>query len=689
MADQDYQENHKLFWLDLHKVSTSDARKALQSRLKECCQYGIPNLFVVYGTPDSYRGSIAEALRKILDTSYLISPAELPTAFWENPESYTAKNGAIRIPLSKPITAGRKAPVIKFSPFEAEYETDPWLRSHCENWFYPYKEWYQATEVASRLPGKVTLTDVAAATSDLPDDFVKRDASGNCVAVHRDAMPSLVRNWACSPTLNRTAQRPESADPHSDVRSPSAAREIPWRVLIERSISYIEKGEYELASAALFKAYEQAMRDGKWSYLFITLSNLGYLSEMTADGLKAIDYYAKALLLLTENAPNDSQRISATKFSLVKAFELSGVVSDSYLKLVQELNEDGELDCSFDHLSTALALEKVNREKAQDIYEKIVEKSETSQSINYNLVSALLRLAEMKYEYGEYSEGYTCAEKGLLYVKNILPETHAYTVSFRMLCGLCLRYLGMYEEAAAHFDSIIQLAGLSDGSEVAFARVHLGVCLRSLGRQEEARICYSKVIESEESGDSGLSYVLGLAHLDLGVLYRDLGQLDKAEDHYEIAHRVFAEVSGNKSRECAAALANHAKTLMWRGRLAEAEAMLERSVATYRLLLPALHPDLANVLATFGNLRKLQNRYCEARKCLVEALQIREVALGHSHVSTARVKVLLGMLEVETGDKEKGQELLAEGEKTLRSNGTGVRLDPAQLEWWKDKVQER
>ena len=165
MSSQTYDPIRNVFRLDLHGVETSEARRAIRERLKECFRLGIDEIEIIFGTPDRYRGSIAEALHLIAVESSELDPTSLPGDFWLAPETFTKQTGSLTIRLANVLRAASGKATLRFAPFSAKYEKDVWNKCLCEHWFQPLKEWYSAVEV-KKLCGRLVVSKM---TEDLPE----------------------------------------------------------------------------------------------------------------------------------------------------------------------------------------------------------------------------------------------------------------------------------------------------------------------------------------------------------------------------------------------------------------------------------------------------------------------------------------------------------------------------------------
>ena len=170
--------------------------------------------------------------------------------------------------------------------------------------------------------------------------------------------------------------------------------------------------------------------------------------------------------------------------------------------------------------------------------------------------------------------------------------------------GRLLARTGQVEEAESLYREAVRLDRLrgDDHPFVAYDLRHLGNLLRSEGRNEEARGILAeaqRIYELADEPNSDLANVL----TSLGLLERSEGNLDRAEAHFRSAEATWSGILPPEHYRIHRLRTYIAQTLFDRGRLVEAEALLEPA---YELLLE--HRGAEN-----GDTRRAANLLSEIR----------------------------------------------------------------------------
>ncbi len=184
--------------------------------------------------------------------------------------------------------------------------------------------------------------------------------------------------------------------------------------------------------------------------------------------------------------------------------------------------------------------------------------------------------------------------------------------------GNALIYLGRYRAALDRYrqveallrqtrpDSLLELARLRTNHMA--ARQGMGDYARALELAQEARMLY------ESLGESARRYLAGL-EMNMGVLYRQVGDLDAALAAYERG-RDLAERIGDPSLAARLDI-NRANILEEMDCFVEAEDLLLAARST--LIETGLHQEAARADLNLGRLAHRRGRYLEALRYLEEA----------------------------------------------------------------------
>ena len=157
MADQHFTEKHNRFWIDLHKCTTDEAIDIIKTRIEECYEYGIEVIEIIYGTPDVYKGSIQDAVSKIVQNNSFVVGVE---------EFHAGAN----ITIKKNPEPSSQDESMCFEGFKAAYEN--WHRTmEHTNDYYPLRKSFTTFEISKNINCPVEY--VRNAANDLGGDYAE------------------------------------------------------------------------------------------------------------------------------------------------------------------------------------------------------------------------------------------------------------------------------------------------------------------------------------------------------------------------------------------------------------------------------------------------------------------------------------------------------------------------------------
>lgn len=169
--------------------------------------------------------------------------------------------------------------------------------------------------------------------------------------------------------------------------------------------------------------------------------------------------------------------------------------------------------------------------------------------------------------------------------------------------------------------------------------------LADVGLAKEAHFLSEDFIVRLQDSASYRNYLSGALALrekdelrllqNLADLYRDQGEVHKAEEALEKALKIAERTSGPESDEIALLLNDLASLHKSDARYAEAEPLYKRALAINEKAVGAEHPHTAACLNNLAELYRIQGRYTEAESLFVRALAIDEKSLGPGHQLTA------------------------------------------------------
>ena len=169
---------------------------------------------------------------------------------------------------------------------------------------------------------------------------------------------------------------------------------------------------------------------------------------------------------------------------------------------------------------------------------------------------------------------------------------------------------GLYESQRT-FEEALQLLEQTVGPEhaaVARSLNILGNVLRVQGDYARAETVLTRAAEIYAQTTS-LPRSRGDVANNLGVLYLETGQFERAESLLVGAVRLYEEAFGPRDTLLANSLSNLGAVYLSQGLLSKAESTLTRSLSIRQEHLPPNHPDLADVLNNLGATYWFQGAY--------------------------------------------------------------------------------
>ena len=148
------------------------------------------------------------------------------------------------------------------------------------------------------------------------------------------------------------------------------------------------------------------------------------------------------------------------------------------------------------------------------------------------------------------------------------------------------------------------------------------------------------------------------ASLFLGLLYRDLGQYEKAEPYLRQTVEIDKKVYGLDHTETATAKNILGLLYSDLGQFKKAESLLKQALKTYKKEYGLQHPRTASILNNLGFLYKDLHQYKEAESLLKKALKVYKKNPGFEDKTTSTVLKNLGLLYGEIGQYKRAESLL-------------------------------
>ena len=144
-AGQEFIEAESKLWIDLHTCSTAYAVELFDMKIREAHKYGLSCVVFIYGTPDTYDGSIEEAYDRFRKQGH------------ELVKDFIPEHAGVTASLKENPSPDPKDENMFFSAIAPQYDSSFW-RVHAYLYhLYPYRRVYHTAEIARHLGASVDL----------------------------------------------------------------------------------------------------------------------------------------------------------------------------------------------------------------------------------------------------------------------------------------------------------------------------------------------------------------------------------------------------------------------------------------------------------------------------------------------------------------------------------------------------
>ncbi|KAF1360965.1 TPR-like protein, partial [Lizonia empirigonia] len=186
---------------------------------------------------------------------------------------------------------------------------------------------------------------------------------------------------------------------------------------------------------------------------------------------------------------------------------------------------------------------------------------------------------------------------------------------------------------------------------------NLGILYKNLGRLDEAENMFQRALQGYEKA-WGPEHTSTLDTVNnLGILYKNLGRLDEAENMFQRALQGYEKAWGPEHTSTLDTVNNLGNLCVDLGRLDEAEKMYQRALQGYEKAWGPEHTSTLDTVNNLGILYKNLGRLDEAEQMYQRALQGFEKAWGPEHTSTLDTVNNLGNLCVDLGRLDEAEKM--------------------------------
>jgi tetratricopeptide (TPR) repeat protein len=195
---------------------------------------------------------------------------------------------------------------------------------------------------------------------------------------------------------------------------------------------------------------------------------------------------------------------------------------------------------------------------------------------------------------------------------------------------------------------------------------HLAILRRRLGQFEQAEQLHETTVELARQVDAR-SREYGLAMVNAGAFFRDVGRYDRARTLYEQAQPILAEVLGTRHPDYILLLSNLGHLELDFGNAARAVELLNEACSTGRSSLGEQHEYYLSALNNLGYAQRALGQDDEALATLERALTLKQEAFGPDNVDLAVTLTALAELHEECGRPDLAETLFERSLKLRRS----------------------
>ena len=224
--------------------------------------------------------------------------------------------------------------------------------------------------------------------------------------------------------------------------------------------------------------------------------------------------------------------------------------------------------------------------------------------------------------------------------------------------GIFLGKYAYYKESLEVNLRFIRLSEETNGKNETTARSYnnIGIVYANLGDYDKALEYLFKALEikkdvlGENKSDTASSYN------NIGVVYRNLGEYDKALEYYFKALEIEKEVLGENHPDTASSYNNIGVVYKNLGDYDKALEYHFKALEIKKDVLGENHPDTAGSYVNIGIVYDELGNYNKALEYHFKALEIRKDVLGENHPDTAGSYNNIGLVYDDLGDYDKALE---------------------------------
>ncbi|HLR32587.1 MAG TPA: tetratricopeptide repeat protein, partial [Fodinibius sp.] len=186
----------------------------------------------------------------------------------------------------------------------------------------------------------------------------------------------------------------------------------------------------------------------------------------------------------------------------------------------------------------------------------------------------------------------------------------------------------------------------------------LGLVYLRTGRDEKAKAAYLKALEASRNAFGPKSQLAVDIYVNLGLVYRDIGQYLKSREYYNTALTL---ADSSQKQTIALSIGNLADAYRDQGMFEEAINLHKRSLELNHQILDSPHPTLASAYNSLAFTYQQSGQYQKADSLHQIALSMRRTLFPPDHHHIASSLIRLGLLKIKQLLPREAEQYLTEG----------------------------
>lgn len=278
------------------------------------------------------------------------------------------------------------------------------------------------------------------------------------------------------------------------------------------------------------------------------------------------------------------------------------------------------------------------------------------------MAECLYHLGQSQFPLAQLKEARAYVEKALAIRRARLDPNHSLIAQTLTHLAEIVREFATENDLAIRYtveaERILREVGANE-ADIAETLLIRGTILRNAGRLGEALVAQQQSLELNErvraSGPSSIE--AGMNHANIGVVWRDLGQWERAKEEFETAVAIMEPILGDDHLEVAQAKKYLGDILRRTGEPATAYELISQVTEIHRRRPGEAH-KLAACLSKLGSIQLALGDARGAKRSLQAALATYEETYGEDHPYAAKVLSRLGPVYLAMGDADRAEQTL-------------------------------